>query len=247
MRDRLEEQLAAQGKLPQGVTLDTPQQYRDATGHGELWVDAAGLPLRLTVHLVYPEARNGSHVEADIKTDFSRLPRARGGRAVVLRAAGRLGRVSGQPGAASGRLDRGRAPARLRWRSCIAALALLAVPRRSRKFYAAVVVTVILLDGRRALLQSERVVAFSEEQAARQAQQEQQAAGPGGGARGACRAGRARVRSASRSAGAAALRGAARRDARAQPERRQHRCSWATRLRRPTAPARTPTTATATG
>ena len=91
LRDQLEEQLAAQGKLPQGVTFETPQQYRDATGHGELWVSAAGLPLRLSVHLVYPAGafrrpRRGRHQDR-----FHRLPGAAGERTVALQPAGQLG------------------------------------------------------------------------------------------------------------------------------------------------------------
>ena len=56
LRDRLEQQLLDEGKLPQGVTIDTPVEYRDAQGGGEIWVDGDGLPARLTVHLIYPEA-----------------------------------------------------------------------------------------------------------------------------------------------------------------------------------------------
>ena len=176
MRDRLEEQLTAQGKLPQGVTLDTPQQYRDAAGQGELWLDAAGLPVRLTVHLAYPQARNGSHVEADIKTDFSGFP------ATVAAAPSLFKQPADWAASVAGPAQH---PAE--WAAAgrllgllvlgIAALALLANPRRSRKFYAAVVVTVILSMVFAPLLQTGRVVAFSEEQAAGQAQQERQAAG----------------------------------------------------------------------
>ena len=31
-------------------------------------------PLRLAMHLAFPEQRNGSHLEADIQTDFSGFP-----------------------------------------------------------------------------------------------------------------------------------------------------------------------------
>jgi hypothetical protein len=74
MRDRLEEQLRDRGKLPVGVTLDTPTVYRDAQGNGEVWIDDSGLPLRLMMHVVFPDEQDGSHVEADFRTDFSGFP-----------------------------------------------------------------------------------------------------------------------------------------------------------------------------
>ena len=173
LRDRLEEQLTAQGKLPQGVTLDTPQQYRDATGHGELWLDAAGLPLRLAVRLVYPEARSGTHVEADIKTDFTGFPAQSATAPSFLDqpidwAASAVSPAQ-HPEAwtAAGRLLFTLALG-------VAALALLAGPRRRRKLYAAVVVTVILSMVVAPLLQSERVAAFNQELAAKQAHRDQQ-------------------------------------------------------------------------
>ena len=76
MRDELARQLTARGELPLDVSLDTAREYREMTGQGEVWVDARGLPLRLAVHLVYPEDQRGQRVEADIKTDFSGYPAA---------------------------------------------------------------------------------------------------------------------------------------------------------------------------
>ena len=71
MRDQLERQLTERGELPLGVSLDTAREYRGMTGQGEVWVDGRGLPLRLTVHLVYPQGKGGQRIEADVKTDFS--------------------------------------------------------------------------------------------------------------------------------------------------------------------------------
>ena len=173
LRDRLEEQLTAQGKLPQGVTLDTPQEYRDATGHGELWLDAAGLPLRLSVHLVYPEARSGTHVEADIKTDFTgfpvRLATAPSFFEQPVDWAASAVSPAQHPNewSAAGRLL-------FALGLCTGTLAFLLAGRRRRQVYAAVAIAVILSMVVTPLLQSERVAAFSQELAATQAQQDQQ-------------------------------------------------------------------------
>lgn len=74
LRDRLEDQLRARGKLPLGMSLDTSSQYRHTTGRGEVWIGDDGLPLRLTLRLEYPAAANGEQVEAHIQTDFSDFP-----------------------------------------------------------------------------------------------------------------------------------------------------------------------------
>jgi hypothetical protein len=74
MADQLQRRLSDSGELPAGLTLDSARPFRDVSGDGEIWIDGRGLPLRLTVHLVYPKQRNGSHVEADITTDFSGFP-----------------------------------------------------------------------------------------------------------------------------------------------------------------------------
>lgn len=74
LRDELEQQLRGRGELPLNVTLEAPGEFRTATGEGELWVDARGLPLRLEIYLRFAEQRNGSWLEADIRTDFSGFP-----------------------------------------------------------------------------------------------------------------------------------------------------------------------------
>ena len=74
MRDQLENYLRERGELPLGLTLDSSRTYQNTTGEGELWVDTRGLPLRLTMHLAYPEDDDGERVEADITTDFSAFP-----------------------------------------------------------------------------------------------------------------------------------------------------------------------------
>jgi hypothetical protein len=166
MRDQLERQLAERGELPLNVTLDAPSSFRQMTGSGELWVDGAGLPLRLTMHLVFPEQRNGSHLEADVQTDFSGFPAqvaaAPGFSENPLAWAGAaLGRVTLPDGAA----DAGSTGGAL---ACgLGATALLLACRRSRCLYAAVVVAVIFSMVVVPLMQDERAAAFFERQTAR--------------------------------------------------------------------------------
>jgi len=71
LRDQLERHLIEKGELPAGLTLDVSNEYRAVIGQGEVWIDEAGLPLRLRVHLEYPQDPNGERIAADIKTDFS--------------------------------------------------------------------------------------------------------------------------------------------------------------------------------
>ena len=70
LRDQLEAYLRERGELPLNLTLDSSRVYQETTGQGEVWIDEHGLPLRLIVHLAYPEEKNGERVEADITTDF---------------------------------------------------------------------------------------------------------------------------------------------------------------------------------
>ena len=70
IRDQLERTLHERGELPAGLTLDVSREYNGLVGSGEVWVDSAGLPLRLLVQAVYPEQSNGEQVEAHIQTDF---------------------------------------------------------------------------------------------------------------------------------------------------------------------------------
>lgn len=169
-RDQLERQLAARGELPFGVTLDMAREFREMTGQGELWVDGQGLPLRLSVHLVYPQTAQGERLEADIKTDFSGFP--------ALAVAATTSRQN--PLAwASGSL-RLRLPFADDWQKTggmagVAAVTLgltllIIVGRRSRRIYWAVALAVIFSLVAVPLLQDVRVLAFSERLAARQAQ-----------------------------------------------------------------------------
>ena len=146
LRDQLEEQLRERGELPLNVSLQTSSEFREAQGEGELWVDGRGLPLRLSVHLVFAGQVNGAHVEADITTDFSGFPeRLAAGPQLMERPLAWAGAALGLDKAAS-------SPAAAA-KTCgpvgsvafgFGALALLVGCRRSRRLYAAVVIAVTL-------------------------------------------------------------------------------------------------------
>ena len=70
MRDQLESYLRDKGELPLNLRLDSSRTYQQMTGQGEILLDERGLPLRLTIHLVYPPGKDNERVEADITTDF---------------------------------------------------------------------------------------------------------------------------------------------------------------------------------
>ncbi|MDY7077858.1 MAG: LamG-like jellyroll fold domain-containing protein [Chloroflexota bacterium] len=77
MRDQLETALRERGELPPGVRLEAARVYRDMTANGEIWIDADGLPLRLTLQLDFPHLESGEHASAYIKSDFSGFERER--------------------------------------------------------------------------------------------------------------------------------------------------------------------------
>ena len=169
MRDQLERQLREKGELPLGLTLDSSAVYRGATGQGEVWIDSHGLPLRLSVHLVYPPERSGEQVEADIRTDFSHFAPMEVARNQVFgknlvsslglpHTAGDWQRAGGQAVLAT---------------ACLGLLLLLIIYRKSKKVYAATAVAVIVSMVVTPLLQSHQAAGFMERQAAKQAEVEQ--------------------------------------------------------------------------
>ncbi|MCP5098322.1 MAG: tandem-95 repeat protein, partial [Chloroflexi bacterium] len=71
VRDQMEATLHEQGELPAGMSLDASQTYRQTTGSGEIWLNEAGLPVRLTVDLDLGLQKNGERVAATVTTDYS--------------------------------------------------------------------------------------------------------------------------------------------------------------------------------
>ncbi len=169
LRDQLEHHLREQGELPLGLSLDVSNRFRAMTGQGEVWIDSNGLPLRLTVHLDYPEQRNGERIEADIKTDF---------RFSIADFRLTASSENDQSAIRSGLLHTPHNWHRAGRQTALAAaflglVFLLITCRRSRKVYTATVVAVLLSMIVTPLLQSHQVHAFSQRLAARRAEQEQ--------------------------------------------------------------------------
>lgn len=169
LRDRLEHHLMETGELPAGLTLDVSNEYRSVIGDGEAWIDDDGLPLRLSVHLEYPQQSNGERVQADIQTDFSNFDREQ------------IASASSHPlSYIQSRLPR----AATEWQKLGLQLglilgstgfALLMVSHRhSKKLYAALALAMVLSMIVTPLLQSHHVHAFNIQQATRRAEQERE-------------------------------------------------------------------------
>ncbi|NJK80869.1 MAG: hypothetical protein HC914_13610 [Chloroflexaceae bacterium] len=72
MRRELERHLTAQGELPPGLQIGTPDFYRDLRGTGEVWIAETGLPVRQVLHLTFPEQQE-QQVSAHITVNFSQF------------------------------------------------------------------------------------------------------------------------------------------------------------------------------
>ncbi|MEM7335199.1 MAG: hypothetical protein AAF490_24185, partial [Chloroflexota bacterium] len=65
-----EKAMRENGELPPNMNLDIPQIYVQATGAGEIWLDEAGLPVRLKLSINYGAQENGEIIESHITTDY---------------------------------------------------------------------------------------------------------------------------------------------------------------------------------
>ncbi|MGD8807198.1 MAG: hypothetical protein PVH65_15180, partial [Chloroflexota bacterium] len=70
MRDELQKEMARKGELPAGMSLDFSRQYVEMVGSGELWIDAAGFPLRQILHLRFPDTGT-DYLEAEVDVTFT--------------------------------------------------------------------------------------------------------------------------------------------------------------------------------
>ena len=77
MRQRLEEHLAQYGRLPNNLAPETAEIYRNMTGTGQLWLDADGLPSRLTLDLQFPPQDNAGRTTATLTSNFHSYDRSR--------------------------------------------------------------------------------------------------------------------------------------------------------------------------
>ena len=167
MRDQLEKHLIEKGELPAGITLDKARVYNDMTGDGEIWINENGLPLRLTLHLEYPEGRYEQQT-VHLKTDFSNFAREvlAQGPSPFNNLVARLANVT---------RDWQRSAKQASAAGILLGLVLLTLThRQSKKVYGALVIVVIISMVFTPLLQSNQVYAFTQKQAARQAEYEQQ-------------------------------------------------------------------------
>jgi len=168
LRDQLEAYLRERGELPIGLTLDSSRVYQEMTGQGEIWLDEDGLPLRLSVHLAYPQEKNGERVKVDIRTDF---------RFSILDF--RLASAQSPTSNIQSPIRNTQYAIRLAALLGVLGLVLLVlIRRRSKPVYSAIVLIVIFSLVVMPLMQSQQAAAFFDRQAARQAryEQEQQAA-----------------------------------------------------------------------
>ena len=191
LRQETEAQMRATGQLPAGVQLQTPAVFAGLAGTGELWIDARGLPLRLSLDLTFPPQR-GEVVSGQIVTTFSNF--ARMGVATQLGATGWAGAQS----EITTILGDGRVAllaALPEWHASLLAVTpsllllvggmgfclLLVIGRRSRPLYVALVSAILVSTVVGPLLQNNRIATYLDQQTTQAAafderQQEQDAA-----------------------------------------------------------------------
>ena len=174
VRAQLEDEMAARGELPPGVSLDLPQHYVQMTGQGEIWLDSEGLPLRQIIDVTFPPDEF-EQVAAEITTTFS----AWGDSATLLawNSAG-LSVLGLKASRALTFLQRHDWPQTgisfLILVSVAVLMTWLVLHSRSKRIYAAVAISQICLLVGGPLLQTHHLHAFYETQNSRQATYETQ-------------------------------------------------------------------------
>ena len=121
-------------------------------GHGQVGIDADGLPLRLSVEIEYPQQRNGERIEAQIYTDFSHFDRQM--------IADQDSPVLRLQSSITDTLSKARQPEILLSISFVGLLGLGILKSRTKHIYAAVVIVVILSMVATPLLQGYQVHEF---------------------------------------------------------------------------------------
>jgi len=169
VRDQLERELARKGELPIGITLDVSTMYHSATGRGDVWIGADGLPLRLALHILYPRQTNGEQVEAQVQTDFSNF--------ALAQAPGPAKALASALGLPQTRHDWQNAAMQTGFALLLAGMLLVLVTHsRSKLVYRAVALTMVLSMLFTPLLTDVQAAAFMDEQAVKQATLDQQQA-----------------------------------------------------------------------
>jgi hypothetical protein len=157
----LEDELRRTGKLPAGVSLDTPRVYRDVAGEGTLVLASNGLPPQLNIAIDFPQQSNGSRVQATIHSNFSHF--ATGNLASGSAGGPLAGLVAGLR-----QVDWPAAGQLALLMSLGLALAVLVLVARQPKVYTAFSLAVVLTLLVGPLAQTSQVYAFSQDQAAAQ-------------------------------------------------------------------------------
>ncbi|MBP7688116.1 MAG: hypothetical protein KA765_09415, partial [Thermoflexales bacterium] len=171
LRDQLEKELSAQGRLPAGLSLDLSSQYRGVLGSGEVWLDADGFPQRLAVNIAFPEQASGERVEAQIQTDFANFNRERIAQATTPTQT-MAGLIASLPLPRSAQDWQSIGISALAIASTLAFVTLMILQRRSRLLYTALSLVFIFAIVFSPLMQATQVYAFSADLAAQNAQVE---------------------------------------------------------------------------
>jgi PKD repeat protein len=161
IRAQMEDYLRKEGELPAGIRLSTPEEFRDAIGTGEVWIDGDGLPLRLSIYMQYPQRHNGERVEAQIFTDFADFNRE-----AIAQAEMPVARLQSSVSRLAADLQK---PETLISVSFVGLLMLAFSNRRSKKVYTAIVVVMIFSMVVTPLLESAQAYAFTKKQIAAEA------------------------------------------------------------------------------
>jgi subtilisin-like proprotein convertase family protein/type II secretory pathway pseudopilin PulG len=168
IRAQLEDHLRQNGSLPAGLRISAPEQYRNAVGSGEVWLDRTGLPLRLAIDIQYPQQKNGERVSAQIYTDFSNFNRE-----AIANNQSAVNRIQAS---VSKNITKFQQPENLLSIAFLGLIGLGILNSKSKHIYVAVVIAVILSMVVTPLIQGYQVYAFFQEQAEQQDQYDAAAA-----------------------------------------------------------------------
>ncbi len=105
VRREAEAALRAQPGAPEGLTVKPMPTLQQLSGRGELWVNAAGLPVRQVVELTMPEVSEGYDAHVRMVTDLSSYGQVEGLPRAIQNPDGTWGLEGNLPPGAGTRLD----------------------------------------------------------------------------------------------------------------------------------------------
>ncbi|MCA9944991.1 MAG: hypothetical protein KC449_16010, partial [Anaerolineales bacterium] len=71
MVQQMEAQLQAEGRLPEGLSLNEADVYKEMSGQGFIWLDANGLPSRFVAEITMPPRDGAEKIDFEVETIFS--------------------------------------------------------------------------------------------------------------------------------------------------------------------------------